>query len=50
MSDSNLKNDQFFHNLIKQSPDRMISLNYLDKCSKIKEMNVNWIDIVNAIK
>ena len=50
MSDSNLKNDEFFHNLLKKSEDRMISINILNKCKRIKDLNVSEEDIIKAIK
>lgn len=46
MSDSNLKNDEFFHNLLKQAEDRMISIDVLNKCKRIQDMNVTEEDII----
>lgn len=50
MSDENLKNDRFFHNTIMSTPERMIHLDVLMNCKKIKELNPTEEELISAIK
>ena len=49
MGDMNLKNDKFFHNLIKTSEDRMIPIDILKNCARIKKHSTKDEDLIEAI-
>lgn len=50
LSDENLKNDKFFHNQIKNSPDGSIPLQLFLNCNKIKKMNISIDKLQKSIE
>lgn len=50
LSDSNLRHDKYFHDLITATPEGYIPMDTLFKCKKIKELDVDASQIVEALK
>lgn len=50
MSDENLKNDKFFNNLIRSSPNKEITLKVLLNCKKLQVLQATEDDLKIAIK
>ncbi len=50
MSDQNLKNDKFFHHALKTAPERLIPVELLMNCKKIKQHSPSNEEIIKAIE
>lgn len=50
LSDDNLKNDEFFHNLISQADNNLIPVTSLLNCRRIQNLNATKEDLQTAIK
>jgi hypothetical protein len=49
LSDKNLRQDAFFHDMISKDPNHSITIEAIMKCNKIKKMNIDSGIIVEAI-
>ena len=49
MSNENLRTDTFFNVLIRNSPDRFLSIEHLLKCNKLIKMGADWHKILKAV-
>ena len=50
MCDDNLKNDEFFNSALLKEEDRLIPVDLLLNCKKIKQLNANQESLVEAIE
>jgi len=50
LSDLNLKQDEFFHNIISKNDEHTIPIESLLNCNKIKKLNATQDSIIEAIK